>query len=188
MRRSAGFTLYELLFVMMILGVLVALARPHIDPQDHTVRNASQTVGSTLLMAQRLAVTGQHDVLVAFDTDAAMMRIHEDGDNDGEIDDSERVRHIEIDEIAFARGPTPPHPVIGADATSFAGAPDGLPALRFQRDGSVAEEGGLYLTTLRAERTGSAQYAEDTRAVVVERATGRASWFRYHDAEWERVF
>lgn len=66
------------------------------------------------------------------------------------------------------------------------GEQGGLPALTFHRDGSASEEGGFYITSRRAQVVGG--YPQDTRAVEVERATGRPSWYRAGINEWHRGF
>ncbi|MFW6202422.1 MAG: GspH/FimT family pseudopilin [Gemmatimonadota bacterium] len=189
MRARAGLTLYELLFVLVLIGLVAGLAAPYVDPADRAVRNAAETVESTLLMARRLAMERQHDVVVAFDLQNAAIRIHEDADDDGELEPNERVRWIEVaDDIAFARGAAPAHPRVGPAPSSFSTLQTGLPALTFRRDGRVVERGGLYLTTLRAAREADDEtgLATDTRVLLIEPPTGTPSWFRYHASGWER--
>src|SRR5437667_241850 len=71
---SRGFTLLEMLLVIVIFGFLVTLVAPRIDLQKFTVDSAMQSAGTTLLVAQRLAVTRQHNIIVAFDTVAEAVR------------------------------------------------------------------------------------------------------------------
>jgi len=42
------------------------------------------------------------------------------------------------------------------------------------------------LTSTRAVRSG--MHVEDTRSIEIERATGRASWYRYGPPAWRRAF
>jgi len=61
------------------------------------------------------------------------------------------------------------------------GEQDDLPALTFRRNGSASEESIIYLTSIKSinEATG-----EDTRAIEVERATGRTHCFSYQSGSW----
>jgi hypothetical protein len=61
-----------------------------------------------------------------------------------------------------------------------------MPAVVFHRDGSASEAGGFYLTSTRAATSGA--HVEDTRAIELERATGRASWYKYGPPLWRRAF
>jgi hypothetical protein len=53
----------------------------------------------------------------------------------------------------------------------------------FHRTGSASEAKGVYITSLR---TG---HPEDTRALEIERSTGRVSWYRFQPpSSWKRGF
>jgi len=56
----------------------------------------------------------------------------------------------------------------------------------FHRDGSASSSGGFYVTSLRESRYGG--HPNDSRAVTIARATGRASWFRYREDGWQKAF
>src|SRR5437773_1283279 len=88
---SRGFTLLEMLLVIVIFGFLLTLVAPKIDLQKFTVDSAMQSAGTTLLVAQRLAVTRQHNIIVAFDVPAEAMRILDDANNNGQAGPGERV-------------------------------------------------------------------------------------------------
>lgn len=183
---AAGVTLVELLIVMTVIGIMAGIAAPFIDVTDYRTRAAIRELGSTFLAAQRLAVTRQHHVIVAFDVDNNRIRIHEDANNDGRIDEGELVRFVELAEgIVFGRGGAPARPM-GSGPVVFNGRQDGLPSVTFQRNGAASEAGGFYVTSTRDARTGS--YAKDARAIEIERSTGRAMWFRYTPSGWQREF
>lgn len=184
--RSAGFTIIELMIVMVMVGIVVALAAPNVDPTRNRMNSSMQLLGTTMLTAQRQAMYQQHDIVVRVDTAERRLRVHEDRDNDGSIDTGEHERSVPIGEgVVFGRG--------GAPAMGFGSAPvvftrtiGGLPAVVFHRDGSASSAGGFYVTSLRESRYGGKP--ADTRAITVARATGRAAWFRYRADGWQKAF
>jgi len=50
----------------------------------------------------------------------------------------------------------------------------------------ASEAGGFYLTSNRALQAGT--HLDDTRSVELERATGRALWFKYGSGGWQQAF
>jgi prepilin-type N-terminal cleavage/methylation domain-containing protein len=187
MRQAArGFTMIELLIVMVIFGMMVAFAAPRIDGTRFRVNAAMQVLGTTMLTVQRQAITQQHNIIVRIDTAGKRLRIHEDRNNNEAVDAGEHERAVPIGEgIVFGRG--------GAPAMGFGGGPVvvsrivlGMPAWIFHRDGSASEAGGFYVTSDRAQRDGNRP--DDARAVTMSRATGRASWFRYRSDGWVKAF
>jgi prepilin-type N-terminal cleavage/methylation domain-containing protein len=181
-----GFTLIEMLIVLVIIGLVVGLAAPKIDITKFRIESAMQGVGTTLLAVERQAITQQHDVIVMFDVPNNLLRIHDDANNNGIVDPGERVRGMPLGEgIVFGRAGVTPRPM-GTAAVSFTKVVAGLPAVVFHRDGSASEAGGFYLTSYRA--AGAGVHLDDTRAVELERATGRASWYKYGAGGWLRAF
>ena len=183
---SRGFTLLEMLLVIVIFGFLVTLVAPKIDLQKFTVDSAMQSAGTTLLVAQRLAVTRQHNIIVAFDTSAEAIRILDDANNNGSADPGEHLRVVPLSEhVVFGQGGAPP---LGAWAgpVSFTKTFGTLPAVTFHRDGSASEAGAVYLTTARA--AAGPGHAGDTRVIETDRATARVSWYRAAPPNWKRGF
>ncbi len=112
--------------------------------------------------------------------------MHEDANNDGQLGGTERVRSVPLgDKVVFGRSTAPARPM-GSGAINFAKTVGGLPALIFRRSGSASEEGGFYLTSRRAADSGTRP--TDARAIEIERATGRATWYRYTSPNWTRGF
>jgi prepilin-type N-terminal cleavage/methylation domain-containing protein len=190
-RRAApqgrgGFSLTEVMAVLVIVGIGLAMATPRINLTAHRTESAVQGLASTLMAAQRAAVARQHDVVVAFETDQQRIRIHFDIDNDGIMDGGETIRREPLgNTVVFGRGPGAAQLAqLGAGSVSFAGRQNGVPAVTFGRGGDASEEGGAYLTTA----TGTNPTAYTSRAVVVDRATGRAAVFRYTQSGWQRRF
>lgn len=180
-RDRNGYTLIELLTVVTIIGILAAMATPVLDTSRLQAEAAAQSLGTTLLNAQRTAVSRQHAVVVAFDVANHRIRIHQDANNNGVIDSRETVTFHSLEPpVRFGRGAAPARP-IGANAVSFTRRQGDLAALTFYRNGSASEEGVFYLTA-RPDR------ANHTRAIEIDRGTGRISWLRYRSNAWTRDF
>jgi prepilin-type N-terminal cleavage/methylation domain-containing protein len=182
-----GVTLIELIIVFVLVGMIVAFAAPRINVAKYQVESSMQGIGITLLAVERQAITQQHDIIVMFDTTNQALRIHEDNNDNGAVDAGERVRSVPLGEkVVFGRGAAGAMS-IGTASVTFKKVISGYKALVFRRDGSASEAGGFYLTSKRAQ-TYSGGYAQDARAVLVDRATGRASWYRYGTSTWVRAF
>lgn len=177
-----GFSMIEVLSVIVIIGLLTAIALPRVSLASYQANGAAQVVSTALSYAQRQAISRQADTRVAFDLANNRLRIHEDRNNDNVIDVGERVTFANLPEgITFGRG-TAPARAIGSEVVTFTRAQGILPVLIFRRDGTASEDGGVYLSTtagLSIDRTA------DVRAVEISRATGRASWFSYATGAWK---
>lgn len=180
----AGFSLAELMVVVVIIGISLALAAPRINLSPTRTEAAVHALSSALMAAQRAAVAGQHDVVVAFDQGQQRLRIHHDVDNDGTMDAGERVRtELLARGVVFGRGSAGTLAQLGAPAVSFTRTQNGLKAVTFNRAGSASEEGGAYLTS-----SNPAAAASSARAVVVDRGTARAVAWRFNGTAWQRRF
>jgi Tfp pilus assembly protein FimT len=185
-RASAGFTLIEVLTILVLLGIITALAAPRIDFQRFQIAGAMQSVGSTLMVAQRGAVQEHHNVVVAFDVAGSRLRIHSDTNNDLVIGEGEYVRYEPLGEyVRFGRGGAVPFFAVDQPVT-FSLLQDGLPAVVFYRNGAASEEGGFYLTSTRA--LNQSGFGRDTRALRIGRSTGRPTWFRHVPPLWKQEF
>jgi prepilin-type N-terminal cleavage/methylation domain-containing protein len=183
----AGFTIVELLAVMILVGIVLTIALPRLNFRALRIDGATKAANMVLLAAQRTAIQKQHNVVVAFDTVNLIIRVHEDANNDGVIDASERVRNVPLgDGTRFGLGGATARAIGGASVT-FTRTQGGLPALTFSRAGTASEIGGFYISS---RGTGSAGVIPDTRALEVERSTGRTERFMWNAATnaWIRVF
>lgn len=81
MRRS-GLTLFELMMVMIVCGVLTALAVPRFSRlrDASSVRAAMTDLGAAFALARQAAVTRQTTVAVVFDTANGVVRLRADGE------------------------------------------------------------------------------------------------------------
>lgn len=182
-----GVTLIEMLFVLVFIGLMASFVIPKIDLARFQVEGTMQSVGTLMLAAQRLAVVRQHDVVVKFDLDNQTLRILWDKNNDGTIATTEHVQTVFLGEkVVFGRGFAPARPM-GPNPVSFTQLSGGQPSMTFHRNGSASEEGGFYITSQRAA-LGFVAGKSDTRAIEVERATGRTRWFRYVPNNWKQGF
>lgn len=178
-----GFSLIELLVAIGVIAVLAAIAIPRLDLDGYKVSAAVRAVTSSLTYAQRLAVSLQHDVRVAFDSANSRLRVHEDLDNDNVMDPGERVTYTPLDNgVVFARGAAPAF-TFGANTFNLLAQQGGLPLLVFRRDGSASENGGFYLNAVRAIAAGNPSKA---RAGEIIRSSGRIIWYSYGSFAWVR--
>jgi prepilin-type N-terminal cleavage/methylation domain-containing protein len=184
LRRSA-FSLVELLIVVSIIAITAAIALPKIRVERAQVDGAVRTVNMALMVAQREAVSRGHNVLVVFDTAHHVIRTVWDRNNNLAIDAGEKTRPFPIPErVVMGRGAGVP-----GFGTSSADVPamqslDNSPMLVLQRNGGADRAVTLYLTTVRSQRGMGGD--KDTRALTVNRATGRPMWYIYAAAGWKR--
>lgn len=180
-----GFTLPELLIVLLFVSILGAMVVPRLEIVRYRMDGAARGTAAALVAAQRQAVARQHDVVVAFDTANRRLRIHQDRNRNGTIDGGEPTRMVPYDVgVVFGLGGAP---ALAGDADiSFTETQDGLPMVRFIRNGSASEEGHIHLTSVRAAKAG--RPVTDARAVEVDRATGRITWYSYGPDDWKRAF
>ena len=180
--RRQGFSLIEVLSVIVIMGLLTAIALPKAGISSYQANSGAQVVSAALSYAQRQAISRQADTRVAFDLANNRMRIHEDRNNDNVIDAGERVTFSNLPEgITFGRG-TAAARAIGGEVVTFTRAQGILPVVIFRRDGTASEDGGVYLSTIAGL---SIDRTADVRAVEITRATGRATWFSYATGAWK---
>src|SRR6476620_9128427 len=105
-RARPGFTMAELMVVVVIAGMMIALAIPRIDTTKWRADAIATIVRTTLQYAQRQAITRQHDMVVSFDTTGQRIRTFWDGDNSGTITGTERVTWRGLDVGILFTDPT----------------------------------------------------------------------------------
>jgi prepilin-type N-terminal cleavage/methylation domain-containing protein len=184
-----GFTLMELMTVVVIIAILAAISVPNINLGRIRLNGAMQAVGTTLLACQREAVARQYNVIVMFDVTGRALRILYDNNNNNVQDGGERIKVIPLEsEAVFGRAGATPR-AFGSNPVNFTRTVNGFPAVIFYRSGSLSEAGGFYLTSVKAA-AGVTKNLSDTRAIELIRATGRAEWYRYNSGggTWNRGF
>jgi prepilin-type N-terminal cleavage/methylation domain-containing protein len=178
---SRGFTVIELLVVLVMVGVIAVMAVPRIHYERYRADAAMRGVRSSLLGAQRSAIMRQTNVVVGFDEALRLLVILEDTNNNCTADPGERLTTRPLEEgTRFAPPPSPfGAPVAGAVSGSRLCVMRGLPAIQFLRDGAASTDLDAYLTSGRGGTT-------DFRLVRVTPATGRSDTYRFDGSTWRR--
>lgn len=180
----SGFTIVELVVAMSLVAIVAAIALPRINVGKARTDGAAREVAYLLLGAQQRAVLRQHDVVVRFDTLAGAIVMFDDRDRDGIQEVGETSSGwVAPEGVRFGRVAAPALGA-GGGAVTFAAPPGAgrLPELVFHRSGSASEWGHVYLSSERA-----ASYPEESRAVDVDRATGRVEVLMLRSGAWTRV-
>ncbi len=177
-RMRRGFTLAEMMVVVVISGLMITLAIPRIDTTKFKADAIATIVRTTLQTAQRQAITRQHDMVVSFDTTGERIRTFWDSNNDGNIStgsNAERVTWHGLDvgilftdpAVNGVSGVAIHAPVSGSNVATLTG----YPTITFHRDGSASTDAEVYI---KVAAHGPPWY----RAITVTQATGRIEWYR----------
>jgi prepilin-type N-terminal cleavage/methylation domain-containing protein len=178
---KAGFTLVELVYVAIIIGVLAVLIAPRLNVSRLRMNSAVQEVATELMAAQRNAVLRGHDVVVAIDEGASWFRIHLDANNDGMIQNGEDTRVSQLgDGVTFGRAGAPPL-TPSTQMVTFQQTQGSLKALTFHRNGSASEAGVIYLT----HELVNDPY--DDRAVEIVRSTAKVKCWNHTNGTWREA-
>ena len=178
---QVGFTLLEVLTVLVVAGILMLIAMPRVDVARFQLDAALREIGSSVSLARGRAILRQHDYVLIFHEDGFVLL--DDANNNGKTDGGEELRTVQLPErVRFDRGGATPILDL-TEAISFKKTAGGLPALTFHRNGAASEEGVIYLTSVRA--AGADTNSQDTRALQIERATGRVRCFTYRTLAWQ---
>ena len=173
---TRGFSLIQLLIIIVLLGILALLASPKLDFMRYRVNADARNVTMMMAYAQRLAVSLQHNVQVTIDPVHRQIRTLEDKNDDGTYSSDERIRGFTLsDGVVFARNGAPDLPAPAAT--------NELDAVTFWRDGSANTAGVIFLNTTRGMAKGT---NEDARGLDIVRSTGRATWYTYTGGSWRR--
>jgi len=169
----AGFTMLELMLVVVIMGVFMSLAIPKMNISRSRAEGSAQQIRSVFLTAQRTSLTRQYDVIVSFDTTKNAIRIGADANNDGVVTGAEWKFWRSLCEGSFMM------PAVGSDNTNPPAAVlvgtfktvDGMPSIISHRDGSASTDAEVYIGSPYKNRT-------DFRMVTLTRSTARSDLYR----------
>lgn len=179
-----GFSMIELVVVLIMAGIIAAMAVPRLNYEKYRADAAMRTVRTVLQGAQRNAIMRQTNVVIGFDLPNKRMVVVEDSNNNCVLDSGERMVSRPLEEGAqFALpaagyGTTPGTAVSGTTMCTISG----LPAVQFLRDGATSTNLDVYVASSRAR-------PDDFRLVRVTMATGRTEAFRYNlsTSTWQRT-
>ena len=183
-RSRSGFTLIELLVIVAIVGIMSMLVLPRIRIDNSAVDAAARTVSMSMMVAQRDAVSRQHDVLIKFDTAGHSVRTIWDANNNGREDSGEKTRPFLLPERVVLGRP-PRVPALGGvvDPLVVEKTTNRGPYFIAQRSGALDRSQVMYFSTRAAMAGGRDQ---DVRAVAIARATGRTVWYKWNGTAWKR--
>jgi len=177
-----GFTLVEVIYVVILLGILAGFAAPFINVAKFRMNSGVIEVATELMAAQRYAVLRGHDVVVAFDLENQWMRIHLDANNNGMIDTGEDTRAAQLSEgVSFGRASGDPL-TPSTETVTFTQYQGDLRSLTFHRNGSASELGAIYLTFNKSAMPSS------NRAVLVIRSTAKVKCYSYESGTWQETW
>lgn len=181
-RQRRGFTLLELVVVLIMIALIAGMAVPRLNYERYRVDAAMRGVRAVLQGAQRQAIMRQTNVVVAFNDVANVMEVIEDADNDCQYDNGERLTTRPLEEGTRFDIPAVSY---GAAVSAAVTGPNlctirGLRAVQFLRDGASSSDADIYLTSGRGTQT-------DFRLVRVTMASGRADAFRFNGTTWVRA-
>lgn len=170
--RRSGYTILEIVVILLLTGIIAALTYPKIDVGRYKADAVVTTVRSVMQQAQRASLVSQHDIIVSFDVPGNRIRVVWDSNNDHNVETGERVTWTSLGSGnkfaapgAGVRG-TVEAAVIGSNVKTVTD----MPTVTFHRDGSLSSELEVYMSTVSAPIR--------WRAVTVIQATGRTDWFR----------
>jgi Tfp pilus assembly protein FimT len=166
----------ELAVVVVVLGLLFALAMPRVRVDNTVVDTAARTITLSLMTAQRDAVARAHTVLVTFTVANHTARAVWDANNNGVADAGEKTRPFPLPDGARFGRPASVPPLDGDAST-----PGTDVVVLLQRNGAADRVHTLYLSTERALNGGP---HADARALRITRATGRPMWYAWTGTEW----
>ena len=183
--NRAGFTLIEILMVIVLIALVAAFGIPKLNFSGYRINGAVRGTTALIARAQRMAVTDQYNVNVAVRRDEQPDQDPRGRERRQRIQTGERVRVYPLGEgVVFGRNGAPVR-LYSATPVSFTRTQNGMPEIIFRRDGSASENGGFYITTTTATKSNRPQ---DARSIEVIRATGRAEWYQYNGSSWIKKF
>ena len=202
-RKTAGFSMIELIIVLIIVAVLSAISLPYIYQSRRVYRSEDQALKVMDLMreAAQLAITRRRTFRLEVDTTSNLLLII-DENGAGAADDTE-IKAIPLDPVNEVRmdtlptGVTKPNPpnyndaAFAVDATGHkrAGATivgDTVWAARFNRDGSVVNAAGnpinanLYFYPPQTAGSTTPRNKVEVRAITMFGGNGAVRFWKHN--------
>jgi prepilin-type N-terminal cleavage/methylation domain-containing protein len=192
MRHRGGVTLIELILVIVIAGIVAAMAIPHVNYVGYQMNQNVAALRAGLQRAQALAVSKQHNVIVSYKS-ASQLWVIEDNNDNLQYDAGDRRTVIGLQYHAQMFQPTSGLTISGCSATvahpgmngsslttTIGGTASSGPAFVFRGDGAASSDAEIYLTSKRG-------YPADARAVCVLQGTGHVDEYKYLAGVWTRA-
>jgi prepilin-type N-terminal cleavage/methylation domain-containing protein len=173
-RRRPGFSLAEIMIVIVVIGAVLAMGIPKLDLMKYRTDAAIQNVRTILMQAQRTALLRQYDVVITLDTVKMVLHWDEDANDDGVIEATEHVRAYPLEDgVQFSKAPVG---ISGGSSASISGGSlgsmGGLPSVTFHRDGAASSDLTVFIAS-------PADPTHTYRAIQLTQSTGRTDWYRY---------
>ena len=183
-RRLRGFTMIELVMVLVMIGIVAGIAIPRINLTKMKSDGAARLVRMLIMNAQRTSITRQSNTIVSFDLTNSRIRVVEDYNNNDTLNTTDRVYWRAMPEgVRFV---TPPVArVVGGSASAALQGSDLrtvslYPSVTFRRDGSASSDAELYFSA-------RATVATDFRVLTIAPSTGRTDLYRWTGTAWVRT-
>ena len=175
LQRTAGYTLLEIVIVMVMVATLVVIARTTLNAPRYRADSAIQMFRNALTQAQRTALLNQFDVIVVIDTVHQALKVSEDANNDGVIESDEHSLSYPLtDGVTFVVPPTGLDSAVSAAVVGSQLSSIGtLPMIAFGRDGAATSDLQLYIAT-------PPHPGRVYRALRLVQSTGRSDWYLYN--------
>jgi prepilin-type N-terminal cleavage/methylation domain-containing protein len=177
-----GFSMGELLIVLVIIGIVSAMVLPRLDFSRYQVDGGARVVRGALQQAQRAAIVKQHDVVVSFDAGGRRIRTLDDPNNNQQYDVGEHVSWRPLEDGVVLRVPS--RGINGAVAKAVDGpgvrAVDGMPSVVFRSNGAASTDLEIYIA-------GGRKTDKEFRAVTLLQATGRTQWYSRSSGYWKEA-
>lgn len=182
-RRSRGFTLVEILFVIALIGIVAGFAVTRVSFWGYRMDANIRLMQNAIIGAQQTAITKNVAVQVMFDANNHRLRILQDYNNNGVVDASDTVRYRPLaDGAEFQSPPTTIDGVAAAYMTGSGVIEAGNPmqlAIRIGPNGALSGDAVVYIGSPRRK-------AEDFRALTIIGATARTGFWSRGGGSWRQ--